>query len=109
MVAPTSEQLASVKRLWARAQECDGTAKRVAGFLLSLYNGERFPYSLTDFRMLDTRLYADCMVVLSMDYLPQQAEVHVVLGVPGTQFERLLAEKFRIPDVTRLVPRGKAA
>lgn len=102
MVAPTSEQLASVKRLWARAQEYDGTAKRVAGFLLSLYNGQRFPFALTDFRMLDTSLFDDCMAVLSMDREPQQAEVHTVLRVSGMQFERL-AGKFLIPDVMRLV------
>lgn len=96
MAKPTEKQIAALRRLWVLAQGHSGQCKTVARFLLGLYNGVRFPFDLTDFRCLDAGIFLDCIAVLTMDYTPQ-AEVHVVLGVPGSEFERL-ADDWNITD-----------
>lgn len=40
---------------------------KVAGFLLNLYNGSRFPFDMTMLRGLDHELFIDCLTVLMMD------------------------------------------
>ena len=62
-------------RLLRVALRDTGQSRVVARFLLSLYNGNRFPFDLTDFRRLDHGIFVDCMTVLQMDYTPAQ-EVH---------------------------------
>ena len=91
MAAPTEKHLSALRRLWDIAQGHSGQCKTVARFLLGLYNGNRFPFDLTDFRTLDVSIFLDCITVLTMDYTPSE-EVHVVLGVPGAKFERLAAD-----------------
>lgn len=75
-------------RLFKVAQGDTGQSRRVAAFLLGCYNGERFPFDLTDFRTLDYSLFADCMAVLRMDYSPRQ-EVHQYFDQGGRHFEQL--------------------
>jgi len=94
-------QLEAVKRLWEHANGNSGQCRHTAAFLLGLYNGMRFPFDLTNFRALDSNLFRDCLMVLSMDYAPEK-EVHRVLGVHGKQFEQL-AREWGIRDVTQLV------
>lgn len=96
MAAPTSEQLAALKRLWTGANGHSGQCKYIAEFLLGLYNGTRFPVGLTNFRALDQAIFRDCLTVLQMDSQPQQ-EVHLVLGCLNGKFEKLV-EDWRIPD-----------
>lgn len=88
MATPTPDQLDALRRLWQIAQGHSGQCRYVAAFLLGLYNGQRFPFDMTNFRGLDAAIFQDCLKVLVMDYAPR-AEVHVLLGVPGTKFERL--------------------
>jgi hypothetical protein len=78
----TSEQIAAVKRLYetVRAMPDTGGGIRCAKFLLGLYNGNRFPFDLTDLRCLDGELYAAAMKVLHMDARHTWCEVHVLLG-----------------------------
>ena len=79
-MTPTADQLEALKRLWEVADRHRGTSGgNTAGkFLLGLYNGYRFPFDLTDCRLLDARNMAALLSVLLMDSQPQ-AEVHVLL------------------------------
>lgn len=87
-------------RLMKVAMRDTGQSRKIASFLLSCYNGQRFPFDLTDFRGLDFSLFADCLTVLKMDYQPAQ-EVHVYFDHGGELFERL-ARDHGITDVLRL-------
>ena len=75
MSAPTQEQLDALLRLWPIAQRYHGVARVVCRFLLGLYNGSRFPFDLTDLRLLDADVLRDVLLVLVMDSAPQ-CEVH---------------------------------
>ena len=75
-------------RLLPVAFKDTGQSRVVARFLLSLYNGNRFPFDLTDFRCLDHGLFVDCMTVLHMDYFPVQ-EVHRYFAHGSEIWERM--------------------
>lgn len=66
---------AALRRLLPVAQSDTGQSSVIARFLLNLYNGERFPFDLTDLRRLDYGLFDDCISVLRMDSQPLK-EVH---------------------------------
>lgn len=70
--------VAALRRLVPVAQRDSGQSRTVGRFLLSLYNGNAFPFSLTDLRGLDSALWDDCMDVLRLDRRPEQ-EVHEYL------------------------------
>jgi len=53
-----------------------GTCGRL---LLGIYNGDRFPFDLTDLRRLDDRLHSAAMTVLQMDSRCTYVEIHVLL------------------------------
>lgn len=91
--------LKALHRLWIIAQGHSGQCRYVARFLLGLYNGTRFPFNLTDFRGLDVETFRDCLQVLALDHHPK-AEVHVLLGVPGKDFEQL-ARDWSVRDHSR--------
>lgn len=99
MTQPTANQLDALRRLWKHARGAHGQCRYTARFLLGLYNGRRFPFDLTDFRCLEADLFRDCLLVLVMDWAPQ-AEVHELLGVPGSEFERL-ARDWSVRDHSR--------
>lgn len=84
----SQDQIEALKRLWIIANGHSGQCRHVAGFLLGLYNGERFPFDLTGFRSLDTDIFADCLSVLEMDNCPAQ-EVHEYFPDGGRLFENL--------------------
>ncbi len=94
MAAPTRNQLAALVALWEMAQRDHGGARVAGKFLLGLYNGGRFPFDLTDLRLLDEVRFHQCLEVLRMDFTPWM-EVHALLGTfcglqdPGYQFEAL--------------------
>ena len=96
MATPTAVQLAALQRLWEVANKNSGQCKYVAAFLLGLYNGRRFPFDLTDFRLLDDDIMKDCLLVIEMDSSPQK-EVHDHLGCNNGEFEQL-ARDWSIPD-----------
>lgn len=52
-----------------------GGAKVAAGLLLGLYNGTRFPFDLTDLRLLDAQMLDDALALMRFDSRPQM-EVH---------------------------------
>ncbi|WP_152219776.1 hypothetical protein [Pseudomonas sp. SCB32] len=65
----------ALNRLVPIALRPSGQGRAVGRFLLGLYNGEDFPFDLTDLRGLDLVLFEDCLKVLMMDYSPE-LEVH---------------------------------
>lgn len=88
--------LDALKRLLPIAQGSSGQCRYVAGFLLGIYNGDRFPFDLTSLRCLDRKIFNDCMAVLAMDYQPAQ-EVHCYFENGGEIWEQL-AKDWGIPD-----------
>lgn len=78
----------ALARLLPVALRDTGQSRVIARFLLSLYNGNRFPFDLTDFRILDHSLFVDCMTVLHMDYMPAQ-EVHTYFKHGGEIWEQM--------------------
>lgn len=77
----TDEQLDAARLLFALAKrDFDTSGGRVcASLLLGLYNGRRFPFDLTDLRLLDERSFRAAMVVLNMDARHTWTEIHEVL------------------------------
>lgn len=94
---PTQDQLRALVRTWKHAQGSHGGARVCARVLLGCYNGTRFPFDLTDLRLLDAHVLGDVFSVLAMDSSPQ-AEVHEllsrVLGAShmGARFELLACD-----------------
>ena len=86
-------------RLLAIARGHSGQCRIVAEFLLSLYNGNRFKFDLTDFRCLDREIFDDCLAVLKLDYHPAR-EVHAYFKDGGKIWEKL-ANDWRICDYTK--------
>lgn len=80
--------LDALKRLFPVALRDTGQSRVVARFLLGLYNGQGYPFDLTDFRLLDGALFDDCLAVLRMDYNPER-EVHQYLVNGHEVFARL--------------------
>jgi len=91
------QQLEAPQRLWNIANGNSGQCKTVTRFLLGLYNGNHFPFDLTDLRTVDPKIFDDCLSVLRMDYASCK-EIHDILGVPGRDFEAL-AEDWGIKAV----------
>lgn len=89
----------ALARLLEIARNHSGQCRVVAGFLLSLYNGTRFKFDLTDFRLLDTAIFKDCLEVMKMDHCPAR-EVHTYFKNGGAIWEDL-AKQWRIRDYTK--------
>lgn len=87
---------AALRRLLPVAQRDTGQSSVVARFLMCLYNGNRFPFDLTDLRRLDTALFDDCIAVLRMDFQPVR-EVHCYFENGGKIWEEL-AEAWGFTD-----------
>lgn len=77
-----------LRRLFQVAQGNSGQCEKVAKLLLGLYNGDRFPFDLTNLRGLDYAILEDCLTVLRMDANAFQ-EVHLYFQNGGQQFEQL--------------------
>lgn len=78
----------ALKRLLAVAQSNTGQSRRIAFFLLGLYDGARFPFDLADFRGLDYAIFQDCMSVLALDNQPE-FDIHKYFANGSEMFERL--------------------
>lgn len=91
----------ALQRLMAVAKRDTGQSRVVARFLLGCYNGLRFPFDLSDFRLLDYELFEDCLAVLKMDKQPEM-EVHQYFKFGGRMFENL-ASSWRMDDHMKLM------
>lgn len=86
--------------LWNCTQRHHGTsgARSAAGVLLGLYNGTRFPFDLTDLRLMDATYLAAAIEVIRGDSAHCQREVHEWLNQLtgrvdfGRRFEHLAHE-----------------
>lgn len=67
--------LDALKRLVPVGINDTGQSRVIARFLLGLWNGQAYPFDLTELRGLDSELYADCLAVLQLDRLAER-EVH---------------------------------
>lgn len=61
----------ALARLVPVALRDTGQSRLVGRFLLGLYNGQDFPFNLTDLRNLDAGLFDDCIAVLRLDNVPE--------------------------------------
>jgi hypothetical protein len=68
-----------------------GQAGRLTRFLAGVYNGNEFPFDLTDLRVLDTALANACIDYLNYDRLAK-AEVHTHLPDGGRQMQWFIAQ-----------------
>jgi len=70
----------------ARTMLDTGGGGTCARLLLGLYNGNRFPFDLTDLRRLDGGLHRAAMIMVDMDSRHTWCEIHVlldaILGLP---------------------------
>jgi hypothetical protein len=98
-----------------REHPTTGQAGRLVRFLAGLYNGQDYPFDLTDLRALDTNLANACLDYLSYDRLGKQ-EVHRHLAggdrdlnrwitalsiVPALRLDEAQAQAFaRLPEQT---------
>lgn len=82
---------AALHRLLPIAQRDTGQSSVVARFLLNLYNGDRFPFDMTELRRLDYEVFDDCMAVLKMDFQPPKG-VHEHIENGGAIWERIAKE-----------------
>lgn len=80
----------ALQRLYERACADTGQARKVAEFLLGLYNGDRFPFDLTNLRGLDDDLFDDCITLLRMDARVTRQEVHNYFDKGSQKFENLV-------------------
>lgn len=102
---------AALTRLFAVASRDSGQCRYVAHFLLGLYNGQRFPFDLTELRAIDDALLEDCMAVLRMDARVTRQEVHRYVENGGQRFEQL-ARNWAVEDMEKVraaQPEGTAA
>ena len=77
-----AQELEAVRGLFevARKHWDTGGGGTVARLLLGIYNGNRFPFDLTDLRRLDGKNLSMALTVLQMDAHYCRAEVHVILS-----------------------------
>lgn len=79
----------ALRRLFAIAHEDSGASYVVAVFLLGLYNSKRFPFQLTDLRMLDRECFDDVLRVLKMDTLACSHSIDQYFCLGTKRFEQL--------------------
>jgi hypothetical protein len=78
----SESEIAAIKAIYEAAQRMldTGGGSRCAKVLLGLYNGNRFPFDLTDLRCLDGNLYSAALAVIDMDARRTYCEVHELLN-----------------------------
>ncbi|WP_460104143.1 DUF7673 family protein [Pseudomonas sp. S2_D10] len=65
----------ALHRLMPAAQGYSGQIGVIGRFLLGLYNGQDYPFDMTELRRLDAALFDDCIAVLRLDHTTER-EVH---------------------------------
>ena len=92
----TPEQQKAALHLYQTVKRHSGTSggNTLAKVLLGLYNGPRFPFDLTDLRLLDADNFIAAMTVIHMDSRRTYCEIHVLLDAilggdanTGAEFE----------------------
>lgn len=97
----------ALQRLYQSALE-DGRephGRVCAALLLGLYNGYRFPFDLTDLRLMPVDLFEDAMLVIRLDARRTRQEVHHYFDNGGARFEELF-QRYGLMDVEKLKATG---
>lgn len=89
----------ALKRLMPVALRDTNQSRHVAGFLLNLYNGERFHFDLSDLGSIDHALFLDCITVLMMNVVPGP-EIHEYFEHGNKLFEGI-ARDHGLRDYTK--------
>lgn len=87
-----SEGFEALYRLYEVACGNSDQCRIVAGFLLGIYNSDRFPFAMTDLRRVDTEIFDDCLRVLRMDSRVTAREIHTYFDNGGRKFERMATD-----------------
>lgn len=66
--------------LLATAERTDQQAKVVARFIAGVSDGVRYPFDLTEFRLLTPALVEDCLAVVRLDLVSWQGAVDYIEG-----------------------------
>lgn len=74
-----------------RSNPTTGQAGRLVRFLAGVYNGQDYPFDLTDLRALDTKLANACLDYLNYDRLGK-AEVHTHLAGGDRELQRWMKD-----------------
>ena len=90
-----------------REHPTTGQAGRLVRFLAGVYNGEDYPFDLTELRALDTELANACLAYLNYDRLGKR-EVHHHLAGGDRELQQWLKD-YRIEPALRLAERQEQA
>jgi hypothetical protein len=82
----------ALRRLFAIAHEDGGSSYVAALFLLGLYDPKRFPFPLTELRMLDHGCFEDVLRVLQMDTLACSHSIEHYFALGAKRFEQLASD-----------------
>lgn len=82
----------ALRRLFAIAHEDGGASYVSALFVLGLYDPKRFPFQLTDLRMLDRECFEDVLRVLKMDTLACSDSIEHYFARGAKRFEQLASD-----------------
>lgn len=89
----------ALKRLVPVALRDTNQSRHIAGFLLNLYNGERFHFDLCHLGSIDHALFLDCITVLMMNVVPGP-EIHEYFEHGNKVFEGI-AKDHGFKDYTK--------
>lgn len=89
----------ALKRLMPAALRDTNQSRHVAGFLLNLYNGERFHFDLCQLESIDHQLFLDCITVLMLNVVPGP-EIHEYFEHGNKVFEGI-AKDHGFKDYTK--------
>lgn len=90
------ELIAAAQRLWSVANRNSGQCAIIAQFLLSLYNSSFYKFKLSEFRILDNKLFEDCILAIKLDKMGKKG-IHQWLGMTDDEFYQL-AIKWNMTD-----------
>ncbi|TXH00070.1 MAG: hypothetical protein E6R08_01135 [Nevskiaceae bacterium] len=91
----------ALQRLYSEAVENERDVGSVcARLLLGLYHGRRFPFDLSDLRLLPPDLYRDAAAAIELDARVKRQEVHLYFVDGGTKFEKLAVD-YQVVDRRR--------
>jgi len=102
------EGFEALQRLYAESLADTTEGAVCARLLLGLYNGQRFPFDLTDLRVLPAPQFEDALAVLRMDARLTRQEVHEYFASGSAKFEDLVRQH-RVTDIVRLQGEGDGA
>ena len=100
-----TEGVAALKRLYEIALRDSGQCRIVASFLAGLYNGQRFPFDLTDLRCVDDAIFEDCMALLRMDARQCEQEIHNYFDNGNERWEKMIQD-WKLEKRHGLQPQG---